>query len=311
MPSPAAGDRIASLLRTQFGLIARAQALAAGLSSSAINRRIASGEWEAVLPGVYLVASHTLDPRGRLLAARLWLGADAVVHGHWAAWLHHLVESPRGPVTLTVARPLTPGRRPAGLVQVRRRTLAAADVARRSGTPVTTRALTALECADLPGGDEIMDRALQLGTTVASLQATLHRLRAARGAVAARRALWRVEGGEVSVAEREYRSLLRRGNVTALRPSVTIIACGQELTVDFASTRLKLAVEIDGWRVHSTGEAFHRDRAKQNLLELDLWTTLRYTPRQIRQEGRAVLAQTVQMIERLERRARQEARRAG
>src|SRR5699024_1982385 len=143
-------------------------------------RRLTSHEWAAVLPGVYLVDNATLDPHGELLAARLWLGPDAVVHGHWGAWRHYLVEHPSGPVTMPVTRPLAP--RSHGFVQVRRRTLDPADIVQRSGTPVTSRALTALECAGLPDGESIMDRALQKVTTVASLTPTLARMRGATGA---------------------------------------------------------------------------------------------------------------------------------
>ena len=62
------------LAAEQFGVINRVQALAAGLSSAAISRRIKRGTWERVLPGVYGVVGAPVSQQREITAAVLWAG---------------------------------------------------------------------------------------------------------------------------------------------------------------------------------------------------------------------------------------------
>jgi hypothetical protein len=67
--------------RRQRGLITRAQALQAGLSTSAVQRRVASGEWVRVHPVVFRHAAVPVSWVQTCLAAILWqsIGGLAVV----------------------------------------------------------------------------------------------------------------------------------------------------------------------------------------------------------------------------------------
>lgn len=58
-------------------------------------------------------------------------------------------------------------------------------------------------------------------------------------------------------------------------------AGGRECWLDLAVEEIRLVVEVDGWTVHSRGEAYHSDRVRQNALIRAGWTVLRYTPRQV------------------------------
>lgn len=72
-------------IRTQAGVISRAQALAAGSSRHMVDRRVAGGQWRRMHPGVYLVSGFRRTDEARLRAAVLWAGPTAAVHGASAA----------------------------------------------------------------------------------------------------------------------------------------------------------------------------------------------------------------------------------
>ncbi len=66
-------------------MVSHQQAVSAGLSLSAIARRLAAGRWERLHPRVYLDAHHQYTDEVRLRAAVLSLGPGAVAHGVSAA----------------------------------------------------------------------------------------------------------------------------------------------------------------------------------------------------------------------------------
>lgn len=79
---------IDDVLRDQDGVINRRQALACGMSASTVRRRLASGAWTELLPGVFLAGGHVLGDRARVRAAWLWCGPWSVVTGLAAGfWL--------------------------------------------------------------------------------------------------------------------------------------------------------------------------------------------------------------------------------
>lgn len=291
-------DRI---VRRQQGLITRQQVLECGISSSAWGRRLQQGSFERMLPGVYLVTTAFRSHEVALRATILWLGSEATVSGAWAGWRHGLLDAPRGPVTVTIPRTRSIGAQ--ALVTVRRRDLAPPDRVMLRGSWVTTRALTALECAGLPNGEDAVDRALQLGTTRTSLLSSMERLTSARGAPAARAAVVRTADGAVSPAERVFSQLMRSANIHELQAGLWVRLDGHAYWLDFGSEALRLGVEIDGWTAHSSGPAFHRDRARQNRFVAHGWTLLRYTPLQLREDPGDVLAE-VQHVIAARRRAR-------
>ncbi len=56
------------------------------LSTSAIGRRLSSGKWTAVTPGVYLVAGRHRSARAQARIAALSVGDHAVLGGAAAVW---------------------------------------------------------------------------------------------------------------------------------------------------------------------------------------------------------------------------------
>lgn len=289
MASPTAVIRAAS--DAGQGLVARRRLLELGVDASAVARRLRSGELVAVVPGIYRTASRPLTAELRLRAVMLRLGPDAVLAGRYAAWWHQLVSEPPASTPMVL---LMPSRgwcpRWPGLV-VRRCQLSPVDRERRRGVLVTTRAMTVLECADQPDADAIRDIALQRGTTITSLLGAVERMSARPGAPAARALITPVLDGGVSVPERELLRGLRGSGAQGWSAGVHVQACGRRYWLDLAHVRTRLAVEVDGWTVHSGSAAFHDDRRRQNDLVRSGWTVLRYTPAQLRGRGSAVVAE--------------------
>lgn len=75
------GRALMELARDNDGIVTRKDAVALGLSASAIDRRIAAGLLIPVFPGVYRIASHPDTYRARVRAAWLWGGEGALLCG--------------------------------------------------------------------------------------------------------------------------------------------------------------------------------------------------------------------------------------
>ncbi len=264
------------IIAAHHGVVSRQELLSLGLSSSAIGRRLVSGELHAVVPGVYRPAAIRPCPEITLRAIALRVGPDGVVTGRWAAWWHGLSWATVGPVAIIVP----PGRWPSTLagLTVARRALDPADRMTIRGLAVTGRARTVLDCAGWIDAEDIRDAALQRGTSIWSFERALERYGPGRGVVAARRLVAEAKGGGVSRPERVLlQSLQTRG-----REHWT---AGHWIRLDAAEEYwLDLAVEVDGWTVHSRAEKYDTDRERQNALVGAGWTVLRYTPRRLRDD---------------------------
>src|SRR2546426_9556064 len=76
------GESVHDVLARQLGVITKAPAAAVGVSAWAISRRVTSGEWAHVFPGVYRATAAPVTNRQSALAAALWAGDRALVsHG--------------------------------------------------------------------------------------------------------------------------------------------------------------------------------------------------------------------------------------
>ncbi|HEY2667003.1 MAG TPA: type IV toxin-antitoxin system AbiEi family antitoxin domain-containing protein [Actinomycetota bacterium] len=271
------------LAARQHGVVSRAQALQAGLSRSAISRRIAAGKLTEVLPGICAIAGVPATDRQRLMAACLWAGDGAVASHRAAAALWDIDGLTSAPVEIST----TSGgsRPPKGVICHRVAKLAPGDVTRRHGIPVTNPARTLLDLGAVAGRRRVergMHQLLRRGlVSVERLQRMVDEGggRGRRGAGVLREILKAcgpayvppeselealvfnlLRGARLPMPVPQYRVRDEEGNVI--------------LRADFALVEDWLLLLIDGYSVHSDREAWYEDRRKRNAVVVLGWGVL-------------------------------------
>jgi len=273
-------------LRRHDGVITLAQALRAGLSQDAVNRRLRSGHWLRCSRGVYFVDDRPFTDEARVRAGVWGYGHGAVASGLAAAWWHHLTRFAPETVEVTVPRSARL-RRHVG-TQLRRRDLATSDIVECKGLRVTALPLTVVEAAARRGGGaKLMDSALQRHVELPQLWRAHLRNKGRHGSPAARRLLQAASDGARSEAERLLVKLLRDNGITGWKTNYPVGG----YKVDVAFPNEKVAIETDGWAFHSSQEDFQNDRERQNKIALLGWQVLRFTWLDLTEYPQRVLAE--------------------
>jgi hypothetical protein len=289
---PRSVDRaVADLAARQFGVVAREQLRAAGLSDAAITRRVANGRLHRVHRGVFSVGHAVLGERGRLMAAVLAGGPGTVVSHASAAALWQLRRNPAVAIDITTRRT---GRATVSGVRIHRpRTLRADEVTARHGIPVTTPARTLLDLAATVSARDLQ-RTLEEAivarlASVSSLDAVASAHPGHHGARRLQRALaTHAAGSTLTRSHLEERFLALCDKHALPRPSVNANVAGLE--VDFAFADERVVVETDGWQFHGHRVAFERDRRRDATLTRAGYRALRFTHDQVAHEPHAVAA---------------------
>jgi very-short-patch-repair endonuclease len=264
--------RLAPVLLRQDGLVTLAQAVDLGISARTVQRRVRCGDWERVLPRVFLVGGHPHSDAVRVRAAGLWVGEPGAVSGPAAAWWHGMWSSVPGTVQVTVPRGACP--RPQPHIDLRRRALGSTDLVTLRGLRLTDKPLTALETAAVvPDGSVFLDRALQRHVAFPRVYRAYCRNLGAHGSARAGTLLVAAADRADSAAERCAVALLRAAGITGWVLGHPFGA----YVIDIAFPEAKLAVEIDGWAWHMAVDRFRADRHKGNALVRARWDLLRFT----------------------------------
>jgi very-short-patch-repair endonuclease len=281
---------IGELADRQYGVVTRAQLLAAGVGAGAVELRLARGRLRRVHAGVYAVGHRVLTREGRWMAAVLAGGRDAVLSHRSAGALWGIQPSQRWPVDVTTRRKLQsrPG------IHFHRSRLPPDEVTVHEGIPVTgvTRTLFDLAAAVSIG---------QLGRAMREVEArriwdrlSLHDLLARHprppGAAAIRALL--DDDAYVTRSEFEERLLALVDAAGLQRPlaNVTVHLGGRFIEVDFAWPEHRVVVELDGHASHGTRASFEEDRARDRALVAAGWRVIRITWRQLRDEPERIAA---------------------
>lgn len=286
------------LLDRQDRLIRRDQAIATGLTRTAIDGHLRRGRWSRVLPTVYLTEPagagiETAKLHRRLIrAAWMWAGDNAVIFGGAAAFWSGYLQDRQGPIGVIVPPTSRLSAQPA--VHVVRAKLDQRDMCVENGIVITGAFRTAVDLA-AQGRNELLHRMSQ-GNRLrpAALQGALDRGARRRGWSTARTAVRESLTHPHSEAERLTHRALLAGGVSGWRANVELVILGRTLRPDLVFDDVKLLVEIDGYAYHADRDAFERDRWRQNLLTADGWTVLRFTWRQVFDNPAAVVAQIEQ-----------------
>jgi very-short-patch-repair endonuclease len=271
------------LAAAQDALLHRRQAVACGMTKSAIGRRVASGTWRTVLPAVYLLDGAPFTWERRVRAASLWAGRSSALSHESAAALWKLEGFAPGPIVASTCRSL----KPVPGVRIHRvSAIGPADVGDRDGIIVTSPARTLFDLAGThPGKVEVaLDGALHCGLVSLPRLRWFVRTHAGRGrpgSAVMRSLLSARPDGYVppeSPLEGKVWSLLRR---TGLPPPVRqhrVLDGGRVIArVDLAYPDAMVAIEVDGYRWHSGWQAWRDDLARRNRLTALGWRVLHVT----------------------------------
>jgi very-short-patch-repair endonuclease len=97
-----------------------------------------------------------------------------------------------------------------------------------------------------------------------------------------------------SEAEERFLALIRAAELPV--PELNVLVDGYE--VDFLWREQRVAVEVDGFRFHSSRRAFERDRRRDADLQNLGFSVLRLTWRQVVDESHATIARTARALAR-------------
>lgn len=278
-PLPSA---LRELIGLQDGVVARRQALAAGMTSTAVERLVRRREWVAVHPGVYVTHTGPLTWLQRAWAAVLacW---PAVLDAHSAL---RATEGPgRSDLSEAVVRvAVERGRHvatPDGVVV--RRVARLDDLAQwQRHPPVLRYEAAVLHVADRAPSE--MAAVGWLAEACGGRRTTAQRLRQAveasprmRRRLLIDQILDDVEAGTCSVLERAYRRRVERahGLPRGMLQAPARDRSGRPMLRDVLYPRHGLVVELDGRLFHSTARARDRDLERDLDAALDGLRTVR------------------------------------
>jgi len=292
--------RIWALSARQHGVVARWHLLALGLNARGIEHRLARGRLHRLWRGVYAVGRPDVSMHGRLMAAVLACGPNAVASHRSAGWLYGL--GPMLPARVEVSVPTNCAPRKSG-ISVHRRVLYEDDVTTHAGIPVTTPICTIIDLATCLGVDRlerVVNEADRLGLTdPEELRTAVESATRRPGAAVVGRLLDRHTFTLTdSQLERRFLPIARRAGLS--RPKTGCMVNGFE--VDFYWPELGLVIETDGLRYHRTPAQQARDRLRDQTHAAAGLATLRFTHAQVAFDRDHVEETLAAVARRLERR---------
>jgi Transcriptional regulator, AbiEi antitoxin/Protein of unknown function (DUF559) len=296
--TPSIDSRIARLAQRQAGVFSRAQALAVGMTDSSMLRRIRSGRWTVLHPGVYLLAGVPATWHTEIWAALLAAGPLATVTHETSVRLsgsHHVALRP---ITLTVAHGAHP--RVRGAVVHQLDDLRIDHVATIDGLPVSTPARAVVEVAATVGrrrlglilDDLVFDRRTSydaVGVVLAGVARPGKPGVTALAGVLDDRAEATVPGA--SELERAMFAALVGAGLPVPEPQRALPGPGAiGGMVDAAYVDCRLVLEADGRRWHTRVEHLRRDHERDAEAARHGWQTLRFLYEQITRDPDGVAA---------------------
>ena len=283
-----------SILRKQKQVIARGHAMACGMTEGALRHRTASAaRWQRLLPGVYLAVTGAPTTAQREVAALLYAGRGSVITG--AAALRH--QGLRGPGTdkITVLIPAGRTIKSVSFVQVQRTTrmppVFLTDGPVRVALPPRAAADAARDLTSLHDVRAVIADAVQKNQCPAFLLAEELASGPTAGSALPRRVLAEVSEGIRSVAEAEFRDLIRRARLPRPLFNASIYAGQQFLAIaDAWWPDAGVVAEVDSREWHLSPADWERTLRRHAAMTAHGILVLHFTPSQIHREGAKVAA---------------------
>jgi very-short-patch-repair endonuclease len=285
--------RIAAFAAQHHGVFTATQTDAAGLTRDQRAKRVASGRWQVLHPGVYRIAGAPRSWRADVLAACWATHGLAAASHRSAAELWDLPGATTEHIEVTChrfRRALT-----TGLVVHETTLLRPEDVEELDGIPVTTVEQTLLGLAAVMGPTVVemaIDRALQRKlTTRVQLEAFVgDKGGRGRNGIGVLRDLLRqydpLAGVPESAMETKLKRLLRSHGLPTPEFQHVIRHEGRFIArVDAAYPDLKIAIEYDSYEHHTGKRAIVRDNDRRNTFRDIGWDLITFTAVDLQQDG--------------------------
>ncbi len=301
MKNTATDQLIEKTLRIQANVIARSQALSAGLTQDALRYRIRSGgPWTRVLPGVYVARSEILSGAQREIAAVLYAGSNCVVTAQ-AALFHHGV---RAPVTelVDVLIPTSENRQSSDFVVTHRTARMPERPVLRNGIKWAPPARAVADAARFRLNDRDV-RALVADSVqrrICAIHQLSDELRAGpnQRSSGLRAALEEVADGVASAAEGDMRKLIKGSGLTEPMYNPDLYVDSEFLArPDLWWRDAGVAGEVDSREWHISPESWARTVARHAKMSAHGIIVLHFTPSRIRTDGRRVIGELRSAIE--------------
>ncbi|WP_168207647.1 endonuclease domain-containing protein [Microlunatus elymi] len=249
----------------------------------------------AILPGIFTTPDTLQDPIVRITAVCAW-ASDGVIVGPAAArisfWPTIRVDD--------IGVALRSGRAHRAGIRIERRTIPPDFVRRTGPLAYTCPALTAIDLVRATGVADAFDIVLrERSTTLAELREVFDQLPNRRGNQLCAELIEDSRDEPWSPPERDLHRLMRTAGITGWVANRRSRIGTHTYAADLRFSRLKLAIEVDGYEVHSRRDVFENDRARNNDFVLEGWTVLHFTPRQIADRPDWVIGQILRAIEML------------
>jgi Transcriptional regulator, AbiEi antitoxin len=271
---------LAWLAERQHGVVARWQLLELGVSGKAIDYRVLRGTLHVIHRGVYAVGHLVLTADGRRMAAVLAGGESAVLSYGDAGSAYGILESARTRYEVTVPRK---GLQRPGIV-FHHALLPADEVTSLRGIPITTVSRTIFDLAAREPRRRL-ERAINQAEVrrlhdALSLSDLCARYPGARGNPTLRAILAdRNLGAHVSKEDFQEHFLGRIEEWGLPRPEMDrpLWLGDRWIHPDCTWVDERVIVELDGYAVHGTAQAFVGDRARDLALHALRWRPVRVT----------------------------------
>jgi Transcriptional regulator, AbiEi antitoxin len=253
-------QELARIASTAHGVVTRAQLLAVGISDEEIEHRLRTGALIREYRGVYRVGHRAPSVEASYMAAVRACGEGAVLSGRAAGHLLKLLKGAAPPPEVTA-----PTERRVKGVRTRR---ARGGVDPREATtwrgiPVTTVARTLVDLAAVFSEEQLARACHEAGvlhhTTPAQVEAVLARRPNSPGAKKLRRVLRGDVHATLSKLENRFLEILREQGLPL--PQTNRPAGGRR--VDCRWPELRLTVELDSYRYHSSRHAWEQDHRRE------------------------------------------------
>jgi very-short-patch-repair endonuclease len=288
------------ILQKQQQVIGRRQAMACGMTRAALRYKIrAGGPWQRLLPGTYLATTGAPTISQREVTALIYAGSGSVITGA-AALRHHGIRAPQTGV-ITVLVPNHRQVSSTGSVRIWRTTrmppTPLKDGPVRVALPAravadTARALESLRDVRAVVADAVQSRRCPIFLLADELQEGPR-----RGSALLRQVIGEVQDGIRSVAEADFRDLLKRARVPAPMFNARILA-GDTFVAETDAwwQRAGVAAEVDSREWHLSPADWERTMRRHAAMTAHGILVLHFTPTMIREEPANVVKQVMEAL---------------